>query len=128
MSAAKNIHIEGLQPILRVSDMKASRVFYTEILGFTEVAWGNDEFTGMNRENAGIYLCHGAQGNPGTWLWVGFDGDIFGLHEDLKARGVKIKMPPVNFSWALEMQIEDPDGHVLRLGTDPDPARPFADL
>jgi hypothetical protein len=28
--------------------------------------------------------------------------------------------PPVRRPWALEMWVEDPDGHVLRLGSDPD--------
>jgi hypothetical protein len=28
---------------------------------------------------------------------------------------------------ALEMHVEDPDGHVLRFGTDPDYNKPFLD-
>ncbi|MGN6211269.1 VOC family protein [Parafilimonas sp.] len=76
---------------------------------------------------AGIYLCRGEQGNPGTWLWIGFDGDIFKLQDELKAKGVKIKKPPTNFSWAMEMHVEDPDGHVLRFGKEPDNNQPFAD-
>jgi len=113
------IRIEGIQTILSVKDMNTSRVFYKDILGFEEVEWGTDDFTSVNRENAGIYLCKEAQGNPGTWIWVGFDGDIFKLHDDLRAKGVKIRKAPTNYSWAMEMQIEDPDGHVLRFGTDP---------
>ena len=65
---------------------------------------------------------------PGCWLWMGFDGDIFALYEKLRSAGVKIKLPPTNFSWAYEMQIEDPDGHVLRFGTSPSDKEPFADL
>ncbi len=34
-------------------------------------------------------------------------------------RGVGIRLPPTNYSWALEMQVEDPDGNVLRLGSEP---------
>jgi hypothetical protein len=51
----------------------------------------------------------------------------FSLHQKLKSFGVKIKLPPTNFSWAYEMQVEDPDGHVLRFGTDPNDKEPFAD-
>ena len=36
-------------------------------------------------------------------------------------------MEPTNFSYALEMHIEDPDGHVLRLGTDPEESLPFVE-
>ena len=122
MATAKNnldIHIENIQPILSVKDMNTSRAFYVDILGFKEADWGDDNFTSMSRDNCGIYLCRGEQGNPGTWIWVGFDGDMFSLHEELKVKGVTIRQAPVNHSWALEMHIEDPDGHVLRFGTDP---------
>ncbi len=104
-----------------------SKDFYIYMLGFKEAAWGDEHFTSVNRGKSGIYLCRGGQGNPGTWVWVGFDGDIFRLHEDLKARGVIIRQPPVNYSWALEMHIEDPDGHILRFGTDPNYDEPFLD-
>ena len=119
--------VENIQPILSVKDMNASRHFYKDILGFIEVDWGTDDFTGINRDNTGLYLCKGGQGNPGTWIWVGFDGDIFELYGQLKIRGVTIKQPPVNYSWALEMEVVDPDGHILRFGTDPVDDQPFHD-
>ena len=119
--------IENIQPILSVKDMNASRHFYKDILGFEEAVWGTDDFTSVNRDNAGIYLCKGGQGNPGTWLWLGFDGDIFQLHDQLKAKGVAIQQAPVNYSWALEMHIQDPNGHILRFGTDPDYSKPLLD-
>lgn len=28
--------------------------------------------------------------------------------------------PPTSYSWALEFQVEDPDGNVLRFGSDPE--------
>lgn len=115
-----DIRIEGIQVILNVRDMGTSRAFYKGILGFEEVDWGTDDFTSVNRENAGIYLCKGGQGNPGTWIWIGFDGDIYQLYEELKAKGVKIRQPPVRYGWAVELHVEDPDGHVLRFGTDPE--------
>ncbi len=121
------ISIEGIQPILPVKDITVSRAFYVDILGFEEEDWGNDNFTSIKRDNGAIYLCKGAQGNPGTWLWVGFDGDIFSLYNKLKAKGVVIRQPPVNHSWALEMHVEDPDGHVLRFGTEPNSDEPFSD-
>jgi hypothetical protein len=34
------------------------------------------------------------QGNPGTWIWIGFDGDIFSLHNELKEKGVTISPAP----------------------------------
>ena len=45
--------------------------------------------------------------------------DVEKLHDDYKARGIKIRLPPTSYAWALEMQIEDPDGNVLRIGSEP---------
>jgi len=120
-----SIRLENIHPILSIRDMSVSRNFYVNILGFKEADWGDDNFTSMTRDNCGMYLCRGQQGNPGTWIWVGFHGDIFSLHEELKEKGVTIRQPPTNHPWAMEMQIEDPDGHVLRLGTDPNENEPF---
>ncbi len=122
-----NFRIENVTPILYVKDMAQSLLFYESILGFKNADWGDDNFTSVNRDNTGLYLCKGGQGCPGMWVWIGFDGDIFSLHESLKLKGVTIKLPPTNFSWACEMQVEDPDGHVLRFGTDSSKKVPFVD-
>ena len=127
MQTSLPIHIENIQPILSVKDMTVSRAFYKDILGFKEADWGNDNFTSISRDKSGIYLCKGGQGNSGTWIWIGFYGDIFTLHNELKAKAVKIRQPPLNYSWAFEMHIEDPDGHILRFGTDPNYNEPFFD-
>src|SRR4030095_8524769 len=91
-----DIRLENIQPILSVKDIAVSREFYVEKLGFKEAAWGDNNFTSISRDNCGIYLCRGEQGNPGTWIWIGFDGDIFSLHEKLKEKGVTILQSPVN--------------------------------
>jgi len=119
--------VENITPILSVKDMNVSRNFYKNILGFEEADWGTDEFTSFNKDGTGIYVCRNGEGNPGTWIWIGFDGDIFQLYEQLKAKGVIILQPPKNFSWALEMHLQDPDGHVLRFGTDPNNDEAFLD-
>ena len=124
---ALSVHVENITPVLYVKDMSRSLAFYVDILGFKKAEWGNENFTSVGRDNSGIYLCKGGQGNPGTWIWIGFDGDIFSLHQQLISKGVTIKLPPINFSWAYEMRVEDPDGHILRFGTEPNDKEPFAD-
>ena len=109
---------EGSQPILRVDDMKTSLDFYVDKLGFTNANWGSDDFTSVNRDRAGIYLCRRSQGHGGAWVWIGVE-DAEKLHDELTSRGVSIRMPLTNFSWALEFQVEDPDGNVLRFGSEP---------
>lgn len=122
-----NYRIENICPILYVNDIAKSLAFYVDILGFKKAEWGDDNFTSINKDNAGLYLCKGGQGLPGTWVWIGFDGDLIALHKELVSNGVTIKLPPTNFSWAHEMHVQDPDGHVLRFGTEPNENEPFAD-
>lgn len=44
-----------------------------------------------------------------------------------QSAGAKIRRNPENYSRAYEMQVEDPDGHVLRLGSEPRTDMPLAD-
>jgi predicted enzyme related to lactoylglutathione lyase len=117
--ADKPVHFECSTPILRVEDMKAALDFYVGKLGFKKADWSTDDFASVNRDRAGIYLARADQGRGAAWAWIGV-GDVRKLHDEFTARGVKILRPPTNYSWALEMQIEDPDGNVLRIGSDPE--------
>ncbi|MGA9529566.1 MAG: hypothetical protein WBS24_15730 [Terriglobales bacterium] len=38
--------------------------------------------------------------------------------EEYRRTGAKIRHPPTNYPWACEMQVEDLDGNVLRMGSD----------
>lgn len=60
--------------------------------GFKNADWGSDDFTSVNRDQAGIYLCRGDQGRGGAWIWIGVE-DAQKLHDELKASGVAIRMP-----------------------------------
>jgi predicted enzyme related to lactoylglutathione lyase len=120
MAQAKQprIRFECINPILRVEDMHASLQFYVNALGFENASWGTNDFTSVTRDGTGIYLCRGDQGQGRAWIWVGVD-DVEPLHHQYQALGLKIRLPPTNYPWALEMQVEDPDGNVLRLGSEP---------
>jgi predicted enzyme related to lactoylglutathione lyase len=112
------VHYENSQPILRVENMEMSVRFYVDVLGFKNAEWGSDDFTSVNRDSAGIYLCRGGQGRGGAWVWLGVN-NVEIIYEDLKARGIPVRMPPTNYPWALEIHLEDPDGNVLRLASGP---------
>jgi len=117
-AAPSGIYYENSQPILRVENMEAALRFYVDVLGFRNASWGTDDFTSVDRDTAGIYLCRGSQGRGGAWVWLGVD-NVEVIYADLKSRGIPIRMPPTNYSWALEMHLEDPDGNVLRVGSEP---------
>ncbi len=66
---------------------------------------------------ASVSADRGDQGNPGTWVWIGV-ADLDALFDEYKRKGENVRHPPTNYQWACEMQIEDPDGNVLRLGSE----------
>ncbi len=115
---AVRTRFEHAHPILCVASMSRSLRYYVEVLGFANADWGGDDFTCVTRDGASIYLSEGDQGQPGTWVWLGVE-DVEALHEEYTERGATILHPPQNFPWACEMKIADPDGHVLRFGSDP---------
>ncbi len=117
------IAFEGVTPVLRVRNLAASLDYYVGVLGFG-VDFQSADFASVSRERCHLFLCVGDQGNPGAWVWIGV-GDVDRLFEQYSARGARVRHPPTNFSWAREMQIEDPDGNVLRMGSDPKPGEPL---
>jgi catechol 2,3-dioxygenase-like lactoylglutathione lyase family enzyme len=115
---------ECASPILNVAEMSRSVRYYVDVLGFENASWGDDDFTSVNRDGPGIYLCRGGQGQPGTWVWVGVE-DVDALYEEYKTAGAIFRHAPENYPWAYEMKVEDPDGHVLRFGSEPRADMPF---
>jgi len=109
--------IENVTPILRVEDIEASRRYYIQTLGFS-LDWDAGGMISVSRDHNAIMLCERDQGQPGTWLWIGVD-DADSLFAEFSAKGARIRSPPENFSWAYEFEVEDPDGHVLRFGSEP---------
>ena len=99
--------------------MPASIDYYVDKLGFTkEWDWGSPPtFACVFRDNVRIFFCQGAQGAPGMWISV-FVHDVDALHEDYQRRGATIRQAPTNFPWGVrEMNVEDLDGHRLRMGS-----------
>lgn len=113
-------------PILPVSDLTASIDYYVDVLGF-RLDWsepGGYGFASVSRGKCHLFLAEGDQGRPGSvWAWIGV-GNVEALCEDYRRKSAKIRHPPTNYSWAYEMQVEDLDGNVLRMGSDPLPGQP----
>jgi catechol 2,3-dioxygenase-like lactoylglutathione lyase family enzyme len=114
------IGVECIVPILRVNSVAASIRYYVDVLGF-KVDWSSDEgssIASVSCDGQAIMLCQGEQGQPGTWIWIGVE-DIEPLFAKYSGKGVSFRERPTNYPWAYEMKIEDPDGHVLRFGSEP---------
>jgi catechol 2,3-dioxygenase-like lactoylglutathione lyase family enzyme len=111
---------EGVIPILNVSNFATSMDYYVNKLGFTKKwDWGAPPTFGcVKRGKVEIFFCEGGQGHAGMWMSI-FLGDVDALFEEYKASGAVIRMPPANMPWGTrEMNVEDPDGHRFRMGSE----------
>ena len=116
----------GAIPILRVESLRAALHYYVESLGFN-IVWEHKElFACVSRLQCRIFLSQGDQGNTGGWVWIGV-ADASTLEAEYRASGAQIRHRPTNYPWAFEMQVEDPDGNVLRFGSDPKTDEPYGD-
>ena len=109
---------ESHVPIFSVKSVPASIEYYVDVLGFKKAwDWGEPATFGcVCRDEVSIFFCESSQGRPGTWLSI-FVDDVDALFEEYKASGANIRQPPTDFQWGMrEMNIEDPDGHRLRIG------------
>lgn len=107
-------------PILNVSNFAASMDYYVNKLGFKKKwDWGTPPTFGcVRRGKVEIFFCQGGQGQAGMWMSIFLD-DVDALFEEYKASGAMIRMPPTNMPWGTrEMNIEDPDGHRFRMGSE----------
>jgi catechol 2,3-dioxygenase-like lactoylglutathione lyase family enzyme len=123
VDTSNGIPFGGVTSVLRVSDIKASEEYYVGKLGF-KVDWGSPGyFLSVSRGRCCLFLCEGDQGHFGSWVWI--DGvNVEKVYEEFRASGARIRHQPTNYPWAMEMQVEDLDGNVLRIGSDPKKGEP----
>ena len=110
-------------PVFKVASVRASLDYYVNCLGFS-IDWDQGGIASVSRGRCSIFLCEGDQGQRGSWAWIGVR-DAAELHREFASRNARIRQPPTNFSWALEMQVEDLDGNVLRIGSAPRRDEPY---
>lgn len=111
-------------PVFRVKDVDASLAYYIDALGFKLQFRANPGFACVGRDACFIFLTDDNQSQPRMWIWIAVE-NVRALHAQYEASGAKIRNPPNNFKWALEMQVEDLDGNVLRIGSDPEEDQPL---
>ncbi len=111
---------ECVTPILNVNNFAASMEYYVNKLGFRKKwDWGDPPTFGcVERGAVAIFFCEGAQGQPGTWVFVTVE-DVDALYAEYLRTEATIRQPPTNFSWgSREMNLEDLDGHRLRIASE----------
>jgi hypothetical protein len=119
------VGFEGVTPVLRVQSVTASAGYYVQKLGF-KVDWKAPYFVSVSRDRCHIFLSEGDQGHAGGWVWIGVE-DAGALFDEYRGCGANIRNPPTNYDWAYEMQVEDLDGNVLRMGSEPKEGEPIGE-
>ncbi len=118
------INFHPASPILRVSNLDASLKYYTERLEF-KIDWNHEGyFASVSRGHANLMLSENDQSAFGTWVYIGV-GDVRRLHTEFENAGAIIKLPPRNFPWGMEIHVADPDGNVIRFGSEQDDSIEF---
>jgi len=118
----KRTRLECLIPILSVKSLRRSLNYYIKVLGFKKDWEDSPEIASVSRDKFHIMLAQGTQGHRGTWIWIGVE-DVVPFYREYRRSGAKILLEPTNYPWAYEMRVEDPDGHVLRIGSAPKPEK-----
>ena len=127
---AIDVRLDGLT--LAVSSVSRSMKFYSEILGFTIVVDAAPDFAlvrvgGKGGGTIGLLALQHAVGGkvrrvtPAMRAGAHVElstGDLDGLYERLRARGVQFDGPPHDEAWERAACARDPDGYALEFAQD----------
>ncbi len=126
MNAREDRNVIDVAPVLLVNDIHRAVSFYTEKLGFTvNELHGEPPSFAMAMSNDKTIMLKQSAGGPrenaaslsGVWdvyLWV---RDIDAVAETLRSAGVAIHRGPEKTPYGCtEIEIKDPDGHLIAFG------------
>ena len=126
---------KGLTPILNVSDMERSFVWFEKLGWRRGWEWGEPpNFGGVCCGDTEIFLCLDGQGgrgkganeltfgpdgdeaaDRGVWLSIWVE-DVDAVHRRCVEQGLDVTWPPTDMPWSVrEMHVRHPDGHVFRI-------------
>lgn len=125
--------IEGLTPILNVSNIEESFAWFAKV-GWEEAwRWGEPpSFAAVQNGERQIFLCQGAQGSRGAplpqfagddetggvWMswWLPSPAEVDAAYELARKNGLTVTMPPTDEPWSVrEFHLRHPDGHTFRV-------------
>ena len=121
-----NSRVERINPYLMVQDIPTSTRFYVDVLGFDQYLKLPD-FGIVERDGHQIHLIsEPGKGNTPHRVWIGVE-DIAVLFDQFRKNAAEFQQEPRNFTWAYQMIVQDPDGHLLIFGSGPKQDEPFLD-
>ena len=105
-----------LTPILCVRNFREAREYYTKKL-FFDLRWEWDKppsFGCVALGQVEIFFCLKSQGQPGMWMSIFMD-DVDDYFERIRRAGADVISAPKDYPWGCrEMQVRDPNQHVIR--------------
>ena len=126
--------VQGLTPILNVSNIEESFVWFMK-LGWEKVwDWGEPPSFGAVRSGKSeIFLCQNCQGSRGgpmpqfvgddeaggVWMswWLESPAEVDVAYKLALEQGATVTMPPTDEPWSVrEFHLRHPDGHTFRVG------------
>jgi catechol 2,3-dioxygenase-like lactoylglutathione lyase family enzyme len=116
---------ESAMPILEVSDVEISAAFYRDKLGFKPGPFFGDPpafcMVGRGRVSIALDQSRGPDRHPQNQYWATYIyvDDVDAVLADLTARGMSIERGPENTVYnCREIDVADPDGHLICFGQD----------
>ena len=135
------MQVKGVTPILNVSDVEASLVWFEKLgwrtrwkLNGDSEADGPATFAAVHSEGGDIFLCKNGQGSQGTrrpqfpgdddtdgvWMswWLDTPADVDAAHALALEHGMDVTWPPTDEAWGVrEFHLRHPDGHTFRVSS-----------
>ena len=129
------MNVQGLTPILNVSNLEESFAWFAKLGWEKRWAWGEPpDFGSVRNGTCEIFLClngQGSRGGPmprhvwdadtgGSWMtwWLSTPEDVDAAHDAAVRAGLTVTVPPMNMEWNVrECHLRHPDGHTFRVSS-----------
>ena len=119
------MRVDGITPILNVSDLRASLDWF-EALGWrTGFVWAEPDpgfasvVCGDPKGRGEIFLCLDGQGARGAWMswFLPSREELNAAYARARELGCEITLEPTDEPWSIrEFHLRHPDGHTFRVG------------
>jgi hypothetical protein len=117
-----SMHVDALVPILNVSSLPESFVWFERLGWPRKWDWSSDggepSFGAVGAGELEICLCRdgqGGRGAHGVWLAIWTD-DVDAVYARCLREDLEVARPPLDEAWGVrEMHVKHPDGHVFRI-------------
>jgi uncharacterized glyoxalase superfamily protein PhnB len=105
-------------PMLQTNDMRQTRAWYEQVLGFTAADFSDDNWCSLSRDEVSIMFMHDDQMGPpsATAIQYFYVDDVVALWSLIKGRVTAESGPEEMPYGMLELTIKDPNGYLLSFG------------